>query len=182
MRNKIDAILLDMDGVIVNLLHGLLRAHGRLDLYERWPIGVYNIPGVLQMSGSDFWDPIAALGSEFWRTLPALPWMMELWSRLTSVAREVGAELHICTSPTLDPGCLKGKLEWLQEAFGQRSFRNFVMTPQKHLLATDRTILIDDSQDNVINFCRAGGFALLDRKSTRLNSSHTDISRMPSSA
>ena len=42
------------------------------------------------------------------------------------------------------------------------------------------TAVIEFLSRNFHNFCRCG--FLSDRKSTRLNSSHTDISRMPSSA
>ena len=38
------------------------------------------------------------------------------------------------------------------------------------------------SQPVVAGFTAAAGIVIVDRKSTRLNSSHTDISRMPSSA
>ena len=51
-----------------------------------------------------------------------------------------------------------------------------------------KIIIVEDSKDDaflLIHELKRGGYAPsfeLDRKSTRLNSSHTDISRMPSSA
>ena len=45
------------------------------------------------------------------------------------------------------------------------------------VVVNDSIVLVD-----LINILRKKGGELQDRKSTRLNSSHTDISRMPSSA
>ena len=50
-----------------------------------------------------------------------------------------------------------------------------------HYPELDYVVVNDGSSDRTAQICRERGFNL-DRKSTRLNSSHTDISRMPSSA
>ena len=50
------------------------------------------------------------------------------------------------------------------------------------LTADCAPVLLADPEARVIGAAHAGWKGALDRKSTRLNSSHTDISRMPSSA
>ena len=50
---------------------------------------------------------------------------------------------------------------------------------EKQALAEDRVKFQSRMKENAVKF---NGFMTTDRKSTRLNSSHTDISRMPSSA
>ena len=58
------------------------------------------------------------------------------------------------------------KIRWVLQA-SRLPFREAVMTPAFHMLPALRM---------------GGQGQTTDRKSTRLNSSHTDISRMPSSA
>ena len=51
--------------------------------------------------------------------------------------------------------------------------------PDKHDFETTKLVEEFESRQIQVRVCQ---FKHLDRKSTRLNSSHTDISRMPSSA
>ena len=74
---------------------------------------------------------------------------------------------------------------------------HIVPLDQAQISAHDRGIYFGDGVYEVLRYCNGRLFALdghmarlrnsltqtdIDRKSTRLNSSHTDISRMPSSA
>jgi 5'(3')-deoxyribonucleotidase len=65
-------------------------------------------------------------------------------------------EWYILSSPTRSSKSLSGKHEWIKRHFGI-TFRNFIITPQKHLLAGPNTLLIDDSIEKVEKFARCGG-------------------------
>ena len=55
---------------------------------------------------------------------------------------------------------------------------------QAHIQASfnNTIVTITDTEGNALSWASAGGLGFRDRKSTRLNSSHTLASRMPSSA
>ena len=59
----------------------------------------------------------------------------------------------------------------------------FIPSPSRHpVLVACGMLLVIYGASQWVNGQGWGAYVLLDRKSTRLNSSHTDISRMPSSA
>lgn len=99
-----------------------------------------------------FWEPINAVGREFWATLPKLPWADDL----IAMVEEIDPDFHICTKPSLRPDCMAGKLDWLQRQFGTR-FRRYIFAPNKTPLAAPGRILIDDSDDNNRSWLLAGG-------------------------
>jgi hypothetical protein len=55
---------------------------------------------------------------------------------------------------------LAGKLVWLGNLFGT-PFRDYLMGPNKHFLARDGAVLIDDNDDKCIKFVEYGGNAIL---------------------
>jgi hypothetical protein len=159
-EKELDAILVDLDGVLANFLYGALGAFGRVDLYDNWPIGQWNISTVLGISTNDFWTRIMSFGHEFWEALPAYPWTMELWEILSTITNDQGAQLAICTAPSRSSDCAKGKVMWMQKIFG-KTFMDYVITQKKNLLAGPKTVLIDDREDNVIKFSAEGGVGIL---------------------
>ena len=101
------------------------------------------------------WRRIDEAGPRFWSGLSPTPWADEL----VSLARAAGS-CAIATSPSASPDSTAGKLRWMQQRFGKR-FRDFVITPHKHLLAGPGRLLIDDSPKHIDAFRAAGGEALL---------------------
>jgi hypothetical protein len=156
---KIDHVLLDMDGVMCDMVSAAIRVHGR-DVEETlrtWPPGLYDIVEVLNLSGKNrkqqenlFWEGLS--GYDFWADLEPYPWMGELWRECRKVGR-----VTVVSTPTLDPMCAAGKLMWLDKHFGRRNkpFRDFVLTPDKSLLADPTRVLIDDSEDHCDAYIRA---------------------------
>ena len=157
---RIDAILVDLDGVLADFLLSALNVCGRLDLYDNWPPGHWDIVSVLGVTANGFWSMINARGYEFWAGLPAYPWTHELWERLKEIADRERADLIICTAPSLSPDCLKGKAMWMKAAFGH-GFNDYIITGKKHLLASARVALIDDREATVVKFSSAGGHGIL---------------------
>ena len=103
----------------------------------------------------------------FWNLIDRSVWAnapvsMELELLLHECKKLVGYKnVHILTTPIMDPECLAGKLEWIHENLPPWLHRRYLMTPRKYLLAQPGALLIDDSDRNVDTFCAAGGDAIL---------------------
>jgi 5'(3')-deoxyribonucleotidase len=145
---------IDMDGVLVDFVGGALRAHNRQ--MENWPPGEFDMPKVLKMRCQDFWAPLT--GAKFWAELKPTPEAHELIALLE--ARFSSRELCILSSPTTDPQCLAGKLQWLCRRLPGYE-RRYLLGPEKHYCASPDCLLIDDADHNVDRFREAGGCAIL---------------------
>lgn len=146
-------ILLDMDGVLCDFAGGVCALFGKAgpqagDVAQ--PLHEF-----LGIPKGHMWHRVGEAGPRLWENLEPLPWADEL----VRLARSAG-ELLIATSPSLNPASTAGKLVWLQRRFG-RQFRDFAITPQKHLLAASDRLLIDDTAKHVDAFIAGGGQALL---------------------
>lgn len=153
---NIDHILVDLDGVLADFVGHAATVHKlpRARVLRNWPLNEYRISKVLGMPNSKFWKRLEEMGSAFWRTIPPTDELVPMldWLQTLSVPWSV------CTSPSLDPYCLAGKLQWM-EKWLRSGFRDYVITPQKYLLASPTTLLIDDSAENVRAFRQHGGRA-----------------------
>ena len=149
-------IYLDMDGVACDFVKASLALFGTTfeKLRPKWPEGEYWMHTVLGISEADFWYKLDGEGIPFWSDLAPYPWFDEFYSQLMTVA-----PITFCTSPGISPSACAGKLLWLQEHVGVNC-RDFVLTPQKHLLAAPGTVLIDDDLGNCQRFTEHGGAAL----------------------
>ena len=105
---------------------------------------------------ADFWN---SLGRDIWSSVPE---SAEFKALLHRCEKLVGTEnVCILSSPTHDPECLAGKLEWIQDHFPKRMHRQFLIGPQKHFCARPDALLIDDSDHNVRTFRIYGGQVIL---------------------
>ncbi len=151
MTKRIGTILLDMDGVCCDFMSA---ANAALYLDMVWSrYDAYHDYGV---SDGEFWRLIDDGGSTFWSEMAEYPWFWDLYCRCC----ECAANVVFCTTPSLDPRSLQGKLEWLQTRLGA-TFDRYVFTKYKHLLAQPGVVLIDDNEGNVETFRKAGGGAIL---------------------
>lgn len=153
-------IYLDMDGVCCDFVASAIKVHG-LNHKEVMLTWAKSYPGefypyrVLDLPRDQFWEKIAEQSERFWIELEEYEWFQHLYETLTSMAKVV-----FLSSPTKSPASLSGKLHWLQARLG-RDFREFILTPRKHLLAQEHTILIDDFDWHVNSFRHNGGEAVL---------------------
>ena len=118
---------------------------------------------LLGLTGEDaytresFWDRFTR---EDWANVPEtpeFPWLLEQCERL--VGRE---NILIATSPTKDPECAAGKVDWIQEHFPSWMHRQYAITPRKWFFGHDRdSLLVDDNAENARLFVLNGGQALL---------------------
>lgn len=160
-------IFLDLDDVCNKFtMHALkavgcpVEAHELNKFLPEWGFDIVKAANALHpthiFSLESFWESI---GQEVWVTAPESDEFKKL---LTSCARLVGKEnVCILTTPVKDPASLAGKLEWIHAHCPAWMHRQYLMGPQKHLLATNGSLLIDDSDVNVDTFRIYGGQAIL---------------------
>ena len=152
-------VAIDLDGVLVDFEFGMARAHG-VDLETITPAGEqrdWEWHGMLGLSRSAFWRP--ADNIDFWLNLPWTPDGEEI---LAAVLRRFGPEqVCILSSPSRSPFSAAGKVAWIQRHLPRTLQRSFLIGPRKELLASPRSLLLDDNDANVARFRAAGGSAIL---------------------
>lgn len=160
-------ILLDIDQVILDWSRAIASAYSQAvalmtdedadKLFTRHMQNFYNGKTLENALGASRAKIFATIdGSQrYWEELPFLPFGPAIIDHLVKIK----AQWLFVTSPTLCPMSLSGKLSWMQKHFG-KGFRNFVITPHKHLLANPHTILVDDYGHNTKLFIQHGGTAV----------------------
>ncbi len=148
-------ILLDLDGVLVDFIRGIIEIHdlrvSTEELYQ-YHLGSPDVTEIVQMSPPAFWKPC---DFEFWSKLE---WMPDGQEILTYVEQRFGREsITLWTSPSLNYGCIEGKLRWVERHLPRYYKHNVIFGSKKHLGARPDTILIDDSDVNEIKFLERGG-------------------------
>ena len=148
----------DMDGVLSDLVRGLLSAHGRMDLYVP---DEYITERTLGIPREELWRPIVQLGATFWSELRPYPWAHELLEYVGKIAREV----TILTKPLVVEGdgyrfletgqCVQGKLQFLRKHFGDA--HGVVFTDKKNVASKPGVLLVDDDPSYEAAFLAAGG-------------------------
>lgn len=177
----IKEIYLDLDDVLNRFTMSALRFVGcPVDpmTFDKYPVecGFDIICATRTLIGGDyttdlqtFWDGIPR---KFWATVPKseeCDWL------LNYCAEWVGPEnVQIATSPTKDPDCLSGKLEWIHQHLPEWMHRQYSITPRKWKYGFPTTLLIDDSDANVRKFREHGGHAILMPRPWNTAHSRTD--------
>lgn len=153
--NKINHILVDMDGVLVDFVGGSFRALGRSVPFDEIRWDYYSQLG---MTEDDFWHAIHAIGSDFWSNLDPLPWCRDL----IRIVGEICPTWEIASTPSKHPSAQSGKAEWLDHYLGNgQSFEDYNLTRRKWRLAKPGVVLIDDNDKNCRQFCDHGGESVL---------------------
>jgi hypothetical protein len=160
-------IYLDLDDVCNTLAPFVLNAVG-------CPIGPSDYASYPREHGfnisdvaNDMLGTVRYTPATLWASIPRSVWVKVPESDifhwlLDTAAAAVGREnVCIATSPTKDPDCLAGKLEWIHEHFPEWMHRQYAITPRKHLFARPNSLLIDDHGENAERFEAHGGHAIL---------------------
>jgi hypothetical protein len=180
----IQTIYLDLDDVLNVLTPYILNRIGVLDtrkhyesrarpscgtwdyLYGALPVGDIDIVdqanGLMEEMYANPDDHEKYKAGTFWEDIPR-----DVWSRcprsgectpLLRMCLEYvpKSELYIATSPTKDPECLAGKLEWMHNNLPGWLHRQYFVTPRKVKLAQPGAILIDDNETNCREFEKRG--------------------------
>lgn len=159
-------IILDLDDVLVDFVGGVCKLLGitKQDLEKHWTPGNWDIvPSLSKAIGmldtfkeKQFWEAINDGGEQFWLELEELPWMNDL----DQLVIDSTDDWHIVSSPSYSPCSYAGKVKWLKNWYGNQ-FDRFAITPHKEIFACENVILIDDRQENISKFRKAGGEGIL---------------------
>jgi 5'(3')-deoxyribonucleotidase len=154
-------ILLDLDEVLVDFVGGACRALNvnqeeieRLTTNSEWGsliLAISDLKG-FRLTEEFFWAVIHEEGEAFWAELQPLPWA----SYVLNLVKCLTDDWHIISSPSRDPVSYGGKVKWLKNYFG-KDFDRFALTPHKSIFAQEDVLLIDDREQNIIDFLVAGG-------------------------
>lgn len=152
---------LDMDGVIVDFIKGALTVHGRMDLYDNYPIGVWNIWEPMEITSDEFWAPLKSY--DFWFNLEPYPWFNEVLNIMNDY---FGDKWWVATSTGTISISASAKLDWIFEHFPRKNgkkFTRFNLCPEKEHLGLDRpnSVLIDDYVVNHANYLKTGAHSIL---------------------
>ncbi len=161
----IENVLLDIDGVSNNFHYHIFNHFGLPYADESdypvecgWDMAAAAnvLAGYERFTKASFWKSITR---ELFATASV---SAEFEFLLDWAERKVGREhVFFLTSPTLDPDCVAGKVEWIVNRAPRWMHRNWMIGPPKHLCAKSNALLIDDGDKNVEPFIAQGGSALL---------------------
>jgi 5' nucleotidase, deoxy (Pyrimidine), cytosolic type C protein (NT5C) len=158
----IEAILVDMDGVLVDFIGGALKAHGlkvsSTSFYsQKQHLGKWNVETLMGLTDEEFWKPI---DREFWTNLEPTHDGLEM---LGYIEMLFGLpNVYLWTSPCKNDGCYDGKRDWIRKYLNKQYLnKHLIAGPAKHLGAGPNKILVDDADHNVSAFSQAGGISCL---------------------
>jgi len=156
-------VLLDIDGVLNKFILEALAKFGTPIAYNEYSPdwGWDMLKGIEHRYGRKV-DPVEFWGAvrrEWWAKSELSDEALAIIDRCASL---VGRK-NVCllTSPTRDPDCVAGKLEWIQQKLPPWLHRQFLIGPRKHFCAREDHLLVDDADHNVRDFRKHGGQAIL---------------------
>ena len=147
-------ILIDMDGVLTDFVSHFVKTFN-FHLPPQWPKGEFSLAKIVGIEEDALWSRIAEVSPGYWANMPSTDFCDEL----LDIVRRSRIPFTISTSPSNDAWSASGKLLWIQRMFG-RNFRNFMIGPHKHLMASADVALIDDYDKNLAAFEAHGGIAI----------------------
>ena len=150
-------ILLDIDGVLADFVGGAIKAHGWTwrQVVALWPVGSYDVAEPMGLTVEEFWEPIDAMGKRFWQELEETPWCHQL----IDIVSGLTDDWYLVSTPSLASCSYSGKADWVKAHIGSVHER-LVLVASKPLLANPTTVLIDDCDESLQGFRRAGGIPL----------------------
>lgn len=152
-----------MDGVIVNFVKGVARLLNvnYADFMANWIDGNYPIESHPFLQEMDIKPSIYALlnqqPADFWENLEMTGEATELLRFITGNFQNV----YFLSTPLNNAASHAGKYNWIRKHETRIKKSNYIFTKHKRLLAKPNTILIDDKDQNCIDFMNADGNAIL---------------------
>lgn len=153
----VDTAFLDMDGILADFVGAVCKAHGRTDPYlDPSSHGIFEMEKLWGITAAEFWAP--ADTHEFWANIPKMP---DADGLVQCTINSFGEEnICILTAPSNSPGCISGKRAWMKQHYPQFKKR-MIFATAKHFIAGPGKFLIDDRDENIEAWIKAGGFGLL---------------------
>lgn len=143
----------DLDGVLCDSIGEMFRRFGR-GKEPKDCRGSYDTSTILGIR-----DPWSQFGSDFFADVG---WTNDGRQLFEAVTGLVGRDhVCICSSPTYESSSAEGKLRWIRRKLGHDYERQYVLTPNKWLLAGPDRVLIDDCDAEICKFRSWGGSGIL---------------------
>lgn len=146
-------VLLDLDGVLVDFVGGICRAHGR-DGYTPQCWDFYR--SEWEMADAEFWKP--TMQPAFWSQLDWTPDGRRIFNRCVQA---VGWHSVYLLTSGRSAAAAAGKTTWVEREVGRDWLDRLLIGHCKHLCAHSSHILVDDYDRNVKAFRAAGGRSVL---------------------
>lgn len=166
-------VFFDLDGVLADFVRGAMAYHRKYI-----PIGDvrWDFPPQLGFDSENdpaFWNP---LGEIFWKNLGILYDGMQVLYKLREIfpVHNIG----VISSPCRTYGCDAGKRYWVEMNLPSDMRRNVFIGNNKHLIAGPGKLLIDDSDENIDKWIKAGGWGILAPRPWNRERQHTDFAGM----
>ena len=150
---------LDCDGVFADFITGILDVLEYPDYHiDRWPWG--RVFDIFPLIGTNWNEASQHCTSEFWA---GLPWMQDGRSILQQIFQRFRpSDVMLLTKPMDHDGSYTGKAQWVTEHIPELRRRLVPTHIGKEEFCHDfNDLLIDDSQENIDAWIKAGGFGLL---------------------
>lgn len=158
---KIEAVYLDLDGVLANFVGGALRACNQPA--SRLKPGVWEIHTCLDYTIQEFWS--RCQGHLFWSQLDALHDAEAIVSTVEAFCAVEDADLWLLSAPSDDAGSFSGKYEWVGRHFNRLKRKLVIACNKAAMHPRPGMLLVDDSDANVKawqgGIGRVGGQAVL---------------------
>jgi 5'(3')-deoxyribonucleotidase len=161
----IKTVFLDMDDVLADFMKGLHKALNISYDYFNYPYekGNWDILGYqIKSDGGSlitFDQCNDYCNTSFWQDLE---WMHDGYDILRAVFDKFPAEqIYLLTAPMPNLESASGKMIWVYENLPVYLKRTIITQAPKSLLAKPDTLLIDDKDENVEEFVKAGGYGIL---------------------
>jgi 5'(3')-deoxyribonucleotidase len=146
-------VYLDLDGVLVNFFKGVCDEFGQ----------PYNYFNLIEYSFWESWgitrDQVnSRCDITFWSDLE---WMHDGIEILEAVLKRFPLDVHLLTTPMPNFGSWTGKARWVNEHIPVFNKRLIITQEPKSLFAGPGTLLVDDKDENITEFVKAGGMGIL---------------------
>lgn len=156
------AAFLDVDGVLSDFVYASLAHHGLpTNVYDHPDAkGIWDIEKVVGWESKRFWDPLAT--HDFWAKIPLMPDAMKI---IVLLERRFGDNITLLTAHSKfsnEPNnhhFSSGRHAWINTHLPEYRDKFFIGR-QKWRLAHSGTVLIDDKDENIAAFKKAGGRAI----------------------
>uniref|UniRef100_A0A6M3J5L4 5' nucleotidase n=1 Tax=viral metagenome TaxID=1070528 RepID=A0A6M3J5L4_9ZZZZ len=162
---KIDTVFLDMDGVLVDFQEGIHRALDAEYSYEKYPHekGKWDMTKEIiprhSCQPASFKRVNSCCTEEFWQ---GLNWMHDGKDILASILGIFEQrQVYLLTTPMPHIGSWSGKRLWVEKYLPEFAKRLIITQAPKTLMARPNALLIDDKDQNVDEFIKAEGHAIL---------------------
>ena len=152
-------VYFDMDGVLCNF-------DARCDEFNAWREDIHKCN----------WTLLDKIGPKFWSEMTPISKGMDLLHIVQSLSKSFNFNVGILSAVHLLNGKI-GKKQWLKQntTISPEFIKIINNSHQKYKLATPDSILIDDKQENVEAFIKAGGKALLFDNSRYVEDLYKDL-------